>query len=95
MDGGFQRIQGGSLRTEQGTPANFFYGFVTEGIFQSYEEIAKHAVQTAGTDPTRSTAPGDIKFKDINNDGVINNEDRTNIGNSNPTFTYGLTNTIN
>ncbi|MEI2750729.1 MAG: TonB-dependent receptor [Ferruginibacter sp.] len=95
LDGGFQRIQGGSLRTEQGTPANFFYGFVTEGIFQSYEEIAKHAVQTAGTDPTRSTAPGDIKFKDINNDGVINNEDRTNIGNSNPTFTYGLTNTIN
>lgn len=95
LDGGFQRIQGGSLRTEQGTPANFFYGFVTEGIFQSYEEIAKHAVQTAGTDPTRSTAPGDIKFKDLNNDGIINNEDRTNIGNSNPTFTYGLTNTIN
>ncbi len=93
LNGGFTRISGGSLRVEQGYPANFFYGFVTEGIFQSRKEIANHAVQTAGNDPTTSTAPGDIKFKDINGDGVINDQDRTNIGNSNPTFTYGLTNT--
>jgi TonB-linked SusC/RagA family outer membrane protein len=66
LDGGFSRITGGSLRTQQGAPANFFYGFVTEGIFQNYAEIAAHATQTAGTDPTTSTAPGDIKFKDIN-----------------------------
>ncbi len=88
------RITGGSLRTIQGSPAAFFYGFVTEGIFQDYGEIAKHATQTAGSDPTTSTAPGDIKFKDINNDGVINNEDRANIGNANPTFTFGLTNSF-
>jgi TonB-dependent starch-binding outer membrane protein SusC len=94
LDAGFTRITGGSLRTIQGAPANFFYGFVTEGIFQNYGEIAKHAVQTAGNDPTTSTAPGDIKFKDLNEDGIINNEDRTNIGNSNPTFTFGLTNNI-
>ncbi len=94
LDNGFSRIGGGSLRTTQNAPANFFYGFVTEGIFQSYKEIAAHAVQTAGTDPTTSTAPGDFKFKDLNGDGVINDEDRTNIGNSNPTFTYGITNTI-
>lgn len=94
LNGGFARISGGSLRVEQGYPANFFYGFVTEGIFQSRKEIADHAVQTAGNDPTTSTAPGDIKFKDINGDGFINDQDRTNIGNSNPTFTYGLTNTM-
>ncbi len=94
LDGGFARITGGSLRTTQGLPANYFYGFVTEGIFQSYEEIANHAVQTPGTDPTTSTAPGDIKFKDLNGDGVINDQDRTNIGNANPNFTYGLTNTV-
>jgi TonB-dependent starch-binding outer membrane protein SusC len=94
LDGGFTRITGGSLRTIQGAPANFFFGFVTEGIFQSYAEIASHAVQTAGTDPTTSTAPGDIKFKDLNGDGIINNDDRANIGNANPTFTYGLTNTF-
>lgn len=95
LDNGFTRINGGSLRTIQNAPANFFYGFVTEGIFQSYKEIADHAVQTPGSDPTTSTAPGDFKFKDLNGDGIINDLDRTNIGNSNPTFTYGLTNTIN
>ena len=94
LDNGFTRITGGSLRTQQGSPANFFYGFVTEGIFQSYEQIANHAVQTAGTDPNTSTAPGDIIFKDLNGDGVINDKDRTDIGNANPTFTYGLTNSF-
>ncbi len=94
LDNGFTRITGGSLRTTQGSPANYFYGFVTEGIFQTKEEVAAHAVQTPGTDPTTSTAPGDIKFKDLNGDGIINDQDRTNIGNANPTFTYGLTNTF-
>ncbi len=95
LNKGFDRITGGNLRTEPGYPVDFFYGFVTEGLFQSYKEIAEHAVQTAGTDPTTSTAPGDIKFKDLNGDGVINDLDRTNIGNANPTFTYGFTNTVN
>ena len=94
LDNGFTRITGGSLRTVQGSTANFFYGFVTEGIFQSYAEIGKHAVQTPGSDPNTSTAPGDIKFKDLNGDGVIDDKDRTNIGNANPDFTYGLTNTL-
>lgn len=94
LDGSFTRITGGSLRTTQGLPANYFFGFVTEGIFQSYEEIANHAVQTPGNDPTTSTAPGDIKFKDLNGDGVINDQDRTNIGNANPNFTYGFTNNV-
>ncbi|MEI7472933.1 MAG: TonB-dependent receptor [Chitinophagaceae bacterium] len=94
LDNGFTRITGGSLRTTQGLPANYFYGFVTEGIFQTWAEVAAHAVQTAGTDPTTSTAPGDIKFKDLNGDGIINDQDRANIGNANPTFTYGLTNTF-
>ena len=95
IDNGFARITGGSKRIEEGFPVDYFYGFVTEGIFQSYDEIRNHAVQTAGTDPTSSTAPGDIKFKDLNGDGIINDKDRTNIGNFNPTFTYGLTQSIN
>jgi TonB-dependent starch-binding outer membrane protein SusC len=94
LDNGFARITGGSLRTSQGLPAGYFYGFVTDGIFQSYAEIASHAIQTAGNDPATSTAPGDIRFKDLNNDGVINDQDRTNIGNANPDFTFGLTNTV-
>jgi len=95
IDNGFSRITGGSKRIEEGFPVDYFYGFVTEGIFQSYDEIRNHAVQAAGTDPTTSTAPGDIKFKDLNSDGIINDKDRTNIGNFNPTFTYGLTQSIN
>lgn len=94
LDGGFARINGGSLRTIQGQPANFFFGFKTDGIFQSYDEIAKAARQTAGNDPTTSTAPGDIRFVDINKDGIINDQDRTNIGNANPNFSYGFTNSF-
>jgi TonB-dependent starch-binding outer membrane protein SusC len=94
LDRGFDRIGGGSLRIAQGAPANFFYGFVTDGIFQNNKEITDHAIQTAGSNPTTSSAPGDIRFKDLNGDGIINDEDRTNIGNSNPTFTYGMTNVI-
>ena len=94
INNGFARITGGSKRIEAGFPVEYFYGFVTEGIFQSYEEISNHASQAPGIDPTTSTAPGDIKFKDLNGDGIINDQDRTNIGNFNPTFTYGITNTV-
>ncbi|ASZ10172.1 TonB-dependent receptor [Chitinophaga pendula] len=88
----FQRITGGAKRISAGMPAFYFYGFKTDGIFQTWDEVNKHAVQVPGTDPTTSTAPGDIRFVDINGDGVINDEDRTNLGNQYPTFTYGFTN---
>jgi hypothetical protein len=94
IDNGFTRITGGSRRIEAGYPVEYFFGFVTEGIFQNYDEINSHAAQSPGVDPTTSTAPGDIKFKDLNNDGIINDKDRTNIGNFNPTFTYGVTNNV-
>lgn len=70
--------------TVAGRPISQFYGFVTEGIFQNTAEIAAHATQLPGT------APGDIKFKDINGDGVINDNDRTYIGSYLPKFTYSL-----
>ncbi|MBK0383819.1 TonB-dependent receptor [Pedobacter sp. SD-b] len=92
INNGFARISGGARRVEQGYPVNYFYGFKTEGIFQNQAEIAAHATQTAGSNPATSTAPGDIKFVDINGDGVINDQDRTNLGNSIPNFTYGFTN---
>ncbi|HAS41090.1 MAG TPA: hypothetical protein DCS93_11455 [Microscillaceae bacterium] len=78
---------GGGLitRTEVGRPIASFYGWVTDGIFQTQSEIDAHAFQNAGT------APGDIRFKDINGDGVINDDDRAFIGNPTPDFTYGIT----
>lgn len=68
-------------------PINVFYGYVTDGIFQNLKEVEAHAVQ-AGAEP------GDICFKDLNNDGVINDEDRTVIGNPNPTHLFSLGNTL-
>lgn len=80
--------------TMAGYPVNVFYGYVTDGIFQNQAEVNAHAVQTPGSSSTTSTAPGDIRFKDLNNDGVINDKDRTIIGNPNPKFTFSLNNTF-
>lgn len=68
-------------------PINVFYGYVTDGIFQNIKEVDAHAVQPGA-------APGDIRFKDLNNDGVINDEDRTIIGNPNPAHLFSLGNNL-
>ncbi|MCL8008336.1 TonB-dependent receptor [Gelidibacter japonicus] len=81
-------------RIQPGQPINVFYGFVQDGIFQTQEEVNNHAVQVPGSDPASSTSPGDIRFKDLNSDGVINDNDRTFIGNPNPKFNYSLNNTF-
>ena len=71
-------------RTEVGHPIASFYGYVTDGIFQNQQEVEAHAAQN------ENTAPGDIRFKDLNGDDIINNLDRTYIGNPTPDFTYGI-----
>lgn len=81
-------------RIQPGYPVNVFYGFVQQGIFQTREEVENAAVQVPGENPATSTAPGDIRFQDLNNDGVINDADRTIIGNPNPDFIYSLNNTF-
>ncbi|HLO38585.1 MAG TPA: TonB-dependent receptor, partial [Lacibacter sp.] len=70
--------------TAVGHPIQAFYGWVVEGIFQNAAEVTKHATQTAGT------APGDLKFKDLNNDGVIDNKDRQFLGSFIPKVTYAF-----
>ena len=77
-----------------GLPINEFYGFVTDGIFQNPSEVENHAIQVLGNDPNNRTSAGDIRFKDLNNDGVINDKDRTYLGNPNPTFSFALNNTF-
>jgi len=72
-----------------GQPINMFYGFKTDGIFQNQAEVDNHATQVVG-----GTAPGDIRFKDLNNDGVINDKDRTYLGNPNPTVIFALNNSF-
>ncbi len=70
--------------TAPGQSIQSYYGWVVEGIFQSDDEVSKHATQTAGT------GRGDLKFKDINGDGVIDNNDRTFLGSFIPDFTYSF-----
>lgn len=81
-------------RIQAGHPMNAFYGFVTNGVFQSQEEVDAYAVQVPGADPYSRTSPGDIRFVDLNNDGVINDADRTFIGDPNPDFTFGIRNSV-
>ena len=74
-DLGARTVVGGSLGRQ--------FGWVYDGIFQTTEEVTNHAFQNAGT------APGDIRFRDLNNDNVINDNDRTFIGDAIPDFYYG------
>jgi TonB-linked SusC/RagA family outer membrane protein len=71
-------------RTRAGLPIGYFYGLTADGIYQTNEEIRLSPVNTLN-----EVKPGDIKFKDINNDGLINESDRGIIGNPTPDFTYG------
>ena len=82
-------------RVEAGKPLGFFYGHVTDGIFQNQAEVDAHATQTTHSNPLRRTSPGDIRFKDLNGDGVINNNDRQMIGNPWPELEGGITNNLN
>ena len=75
-----------------------FRGYVAEGIFQSIAEIDKSPVPVDGNGNRRPTDPnsgiwiGDVKYKDINGDKIINENDITNIGNPWPTLTGGFSN---
>jgi TonB-linked SusC/RagA family outer membrane protein len=81
-------------RLQAGHPINAFYGFMTNGIFQTQEEVDNYATQVAGEDPNNRTSPGDIRFLDLNNDGVIDDNDRTFIGNPNPKFIFAVNNSF-
>jgi len=85
-----QRIYSGNIKPGQtqltmvGHPVASFYGYVTDGIFQNQQEIEAAAKQMPGT------APGDIRFKDLNNDGVIDERDQQFLGSPIPKLTYGF-----
>jgi TonB-linked SusC/RagA family outer membrane protein len=78
----------GNTLIRTGQPVSSFFGHVVEGVFGSPEEITGSPAQ----DPR--TAPGDLRFRDLNRDGVIDDADRTLIGNPLPDYVYGMTNTF-
>jgi len=79
-------IYGQVTKTEVGHPLNAYYGFQMTGIYQNQNEIDTYLTGA----PHPEIKPGDIKFNDLNNDGIINDNDRTYLGNPNPRLTYGL-----
>ncbi|WP_152439944.1 SusC/RagA family TonB-linked outer membrane protein [Arcticibacter svalbardensis] len=79
-------IIGQVTKTEVGHPLNSLYGFKMDGIYQNQAEIDDYLFGTVNP----SELPGDIKFKDFNGDGIINDQDRAYIGNPNPKFSYGI-----
>ena len=78
-------IYDGVARTVAGRPIGYFYGYMVEGVYQNNEDIKQSVPNTV-----YSVNPGDLKFKDINGDNVINQDDRTMIGQPHPDFTYGF-----
>ena len=80
-------------RIQEGYPMGYFWGYRTDGIFQTQEEIDNYVYSDADTviilQPHAS--PGDIRRVDLNNDGVLNDEDKTLIGDPNPDYIYGFT----
>jgi TonB-linked SusC/RagA family outer membrane protein len=79
-------ISGTATRTQVGNPLNAYFGYVVEGIYQNQAEVNSHL--SGVSNPTQK--PGDIRFKDLNGDGMINDQDRDFMGNPIPKLTYGL-----
>ncbi|AWI26738.1 SusC/RagA family TonB-linked outer membrane protein [Flavobacterium pallidum] len=83
-------FQNGSSIVKAGAPIGAFYGYEVEGVYQSYADILASPPSALG-----SYDVGDLKFKDRNNDGVIDGDDRGIIGNPTPDFTYGFSFNLN
>ncbi len=71
-------------RTTPGLPIGAFYGYKTDGVFQTQDELAAYPHQSG-------VQPGDLKFVDVNGDGVIDGNDRTYLGSPIPTYLFGFT----
>lgn len=74
---------GGWTRIAEGSPINEFYVIKMIGIFQNEAEVLAHGAQP-------NAQPGDVKFEDLDNNGVIDGDDRQTAGSSIPTYSYGM-----
>jgi len=94
-------LSGTIVRYDANQAFGAFYGFIADGLIQTQEELNAlnaNAPKDKNGKPQpyqeQNTAPGDIKFRDVNGDGRITDADRTFIGNPNPNLTFGVTNTL-
>ncbi|MBR5170290.1 MAG: TonB-dependent receptor [Muribaculaceae bacterium] len=77
-------VVGGDFRLIEGQPMGVYYGYVSDGIFQNADQVSNHAIQ-------EGKGIGRLIYRDINGDGVVNDNDRCIIGDPNPDFAMGLT----
>jgi TonB-linked SusC/RagA family outer membrane protein len=70
----------------EGEALGSYFGYKTDGLFQSYDEIAASALPVGAT-----VHPGDVKYVDSDNNGVIDDKDRVILGNAFPRYTFGFT----
>jgi TonB-dependent starch-binding outer membrane protein SusC len=82
-------------RVQVGKPIGFFYGYKTDGIFQNQTEVDNYVTADGTpiiieTEKDKLRQPGDVRFVDQNNDGVINDDDRVMIGKPLPDFELGI-----
>lgn len=89
LPGASWAVAGMVTRAEEGLPIAYFYGYKTEGIFQSDTEVFQH-IGNNGEVLQPNAQAGDVRFVDVNNDGQIDDDDRTMIGNPTPDFTFGF-----
>ncbi|WP_282135617.1 SusC/RagA family TonB-linked outer membrane protein [Seonamhaeicola maritimus] len=90
---GGERIQSSTYpitRTQVGQPINSFFGFKTNGIFQSQDEINAYT-SSEGTIIQPDAKPGDFKWIDLDDDGNIDSDDRDFLGSSIPKLSFGFT----
>jgi len=75
-----------------GSPIGDMYGYQVDGIYKGSDDVTK--APKYGNGSTVAVAPGDMKIRDVNGDGIIDDKDRVVVGNSLPQFTAGFTNKI-
>lgn len=93
LPGATWAVAGLITRAEEGMPIGYFWGYKTDGIFQTEAEVYQHIGKT-GEMLQPNAVPGDVRFVDVNNDGVLNDDDRTMIGDPTPDFTLGFNGSV-
>ena len=83
-------------RFEEGHPIGYFWGYKTDGVIQNAEDLAAYTATLKDGNPANShqgssLKVGDLKFVDVNGDGVVNDDDKTDLGNPTPDVTMGIT----
>ena len=77
-----------------GCPIGTLYGYVEDGFYDNISEVRSNKAYAGLSDAEAMRHVGEIKYRDLNGDGQITQDDRTIIGNTNPDYTYSFTNNL-